>query len=174
MLKRIILLLSIFLLCSCSFKSDYFTLYVDDYSFTVGYDNIEYLKYTFDLDVEDTLEANQTIKDINVYSFDKLFCKVDIENLKDKTINSDDAIISKLTLYCLDVGDRTYKINDTVLDKFVTSDCDKFNGNLIKKNGYACIIEKQDKDKMSVIELHGDILNLDQDKLDHIVIYVLR
>lgn len=77
MLKRIILLLSLFLLCSCSFKSDYFTLYVDDYSFTVGYDNIEYLKYTFDLDVEDTLEANQTIKDINVYSFDKLFCKVE-------------------------------------------------------------------------------------------------
>ncbi len=102
-----------------------------------------------------------------------MFCKVDIENLKDKTINSDDAIISKLTLYCLDVGDRTYKINDTVLDESVTSDCNKFNGNLIKKNGYACIIEKQDKDKMSVIELHGDILNIDQDKLDHIVIYVL-
>lgn len=171
-MRKIICVLFTVLLCSCSFRSDYYTLYVDDYRFTVGYDDTEYLKFAFDLEIKKELEAHEIIEDVKIKSFDKLFCTVNIENIKDKTIDSKDGIISKLVLYTADIGDREYRINKIKLDKSVKSDCSKLKGKLIEKNGYACVIEKVSKNKLNVVELHGDILNIDQDVLDHIVIYL--
>lgn len=174
MMKKFICLLMIFLLCSCSNKDDFFTLAIDNYHFTIGYDDVNYLKLTFNLDIKEELNTNEKIKDIDVSFLDKLFCRVDIENNTNKQINSNNAIISKLVVYLNDIGNRTYKIDDTQLDSSVKSNCNKLNGKLIEKNGYACIIEKANNDSLSVVELHGDILNIDQDILDHIVIYQVK
>ena len=170
-MKKIIVLLCL-ILCSCSFREDYYTLSVDGYKFTVGYDNVEYLKTTFSLDIKDELIENECIEDINVYSFGDYFCSVDIINNTDKPISSNKAIISKLVLYCNDVGERTFMIDDIELDDSVSSNCEKFSGTKIERNGIACVLESTKSGQLNVIELHGDILASDQDKLDHIVMYV--
>lgn len=167
-----LLILFILLLCSCSFREDYYTLNVDGYRFTVGYDDVDYLKTTFNLNVVNELDAYEVINDINVYAFDDYFLKVDITNYNDEAISSGEAIITKLNLYCKDLGNRKYAIDDIELDSSVTNNCDKFNGTLINRNGYACVIESDKSGKLNVVELHGDILASDQDELDHIVIYV--
>ena len=170
-MKKLVLLLSL-LLYSCSFRNDYYTLNVDGYKFTVGYDNAEYLKTTFNLNIKDEIDVGETINDINVYAFDDYFCRVDICNNTGKVIESGKGVISKLILYCNDVGERTYAIDDVQLETSISSNCDKFNGTLIKRNGYACVIESTKSGKLNVVELHGDILAKDQDKLDHLIIYV--
>lgn len=170
-MKKLIFLLSL-LLCSCSFRSDYYTLSVDGYKFTVGYDNVEYLKTTFNLSIDENIEANNTIENVTVYTFDERFCNVDISNTSDKQITSDKGIITRLELYCGDVGNRNYALNDVELSDSVTSNCETFDGTLIKRNGVACVIESNKNGSLNVVELHGDILAKDQDVLDHIVIYV--
>ena len=170
-MKKLVLLLSL-ILCSCSFKSDYYTLNIDGYKFTVGYDTIDYLRTTFNLSIKDKLEAGETVNDINVYSFDECYFSVDVTNNTDEVIDANEATITKLSLYLNDLGPRTYAINDIALDDSVTNNCDKFKGTLIKRNGYACVLESSKSGQLNVIELHGDILAKDQDKLDRIVMYV--
>lgn len=171
-MKRLLYLLFTILLCSCSFRRDYNTLYIDDYKFSIGYDDVNYLKVVFDVDIKDELEVDETVENVEVRLFNKIFCTVDISNNKDKIIDSGECIISKLTLYCLDVGNRDFKINDVWLDSSVKSNCKKLNGTYIERNGYACVVEENKNNALHVIELHGDILNMDQDKLDHIILYI--
>lgn len=170
-MKKFVLLLSL-ILCSCSFKSDFYTLSIDGYRFTVGYDDVDYIRTTFNLSVKDKLEVGETISNINVYSFDDYYFSVDVTNNTDEVINADEAIISKMVIYLNDLGPRAYAINDVELDDSVTSNCDKFKGTLIKRNGYACVLESSKSGQLNAIELYGDILASDQDKLDHIVMYI--
>lgn len=172
-MKKIALLLLILLTgCTSAAKEDYYKLSIDGYSVTVGYDNGEFMKIAYKYDIKDELAENEVVKDVNIYLNDELLGVGDFTNYKKKAINSDKAVLTKLTLYLNDMKDRTYKLNDEPLDSSIKATCDKYNGTYIEKNGYACVIQTEVDKQLNVIELYGDYLNIDQDQLDHIVIYV--
>lgn len=166
------LVLLIILLTACSMRDDYFELSVDDYSITVGYDDGKYMDIAFDYDIKDELEANEIINNVDIYLFNDLLGIGEFSNSSNKNISSKKAKLTGLTLYVNDLNGRVFKLNGEILDDSIKSNCDKFNGTYIEKNGYACVIEDTVNDDLNVVELHGDYLAIDQDKLDHIDIYV--
>lgn len=170
-MKKLIVILLI-LLTACARKEDYYQLSIDDYSVTVGYDDGKYMKIAYDYDIKDEFEANEIVKDVDIYLNDKLLGAGDFTNNKNKVISSDSAKLTKLTLYLNDLDGRTFKLNGEPLDTSIKTNCEKYNGTYIEKNGYACVIQSEIGKELNVVELYGDYLNLDQDQLDHIVIYV--
>ena len=158
--------------CNSQKREDYYSLYVDDYLVTVGYDNCDYLDVTYKYDAKDNFLENETVKDIKLYLNGKLFGIADLSNPTNKAIDKKDAVITKLVLYFNDLANRKFKIDNIELDTSIKTNCETFNGKYIDKNGRACVIEKNVNDKLNVIELHGDYLDMDVDKIDHIVIYV--
>lgn len=170
-MKKILILLLI-LLSSCSLKKDYYKLSIDDYNVTVGYDTSDFLDIAYDFELPEKLQANETIDDVDIYLFNQLLGVGSFTNTSNKEIDSNKAILSRITIYLNDMVGRNFKINDEQLDDSVKSNCDKYNGKYIEKNGYACILENSNTVELNVIELHGDYLNQDQDLLDHITIYV--
>ena len=170
-MKKFLVVLLI-LLTACSSREGYYELSIDDYSIMVGYDDSKYIDVAFEYLMKDTLQPQETIKDVNIYLLGDLLGVGEFTNKKKKEINKDDAVLTKLTIYLNDLGNRQFKLNGEVLDKSIKNNCDKYNGTYIEKNGYACVIESQIKNDLNVVELYGDYLNIDQDQLDHIVIYV--
>lgn len=171
-MKKIVVLLSLLLLTSCTKRDDYYKLSIDDYSISVGYDDAKYLDTAFDFELDGVLEKNEIVKDVDIYLLNEFVGNIDFYNNENKNISAYDSTIGKLTLYVKDIPERTIKINDVNLDKSIKTNCETFSGKYINKNGYACVISKPIKDKLNVIELHGDYLNEDQDLLDHITIYI--
>lgn len=173
MMKKVInILIILLLLCGCQKREDYFVLSVDGYSVAPGYDNLDYLDVVFDYNIKNSLQANEEIKNIDMYLLGDNFGVMDIINYEDKEIESSQAIISSLTIYLNDFTNRFFYLDGIKLDSSIKSNCDRFNGTYIEKNGYACVIEKNIKDKLCVCKLHGDYLNINQDELDHIIVYV--
>lgn len=170
-MKKVFILLLI-LLTSCTFKEDYFELGIGDYAITVGYDDSEYMKIAYNYELKDELEPYETVNDVNLYLFDDLLGVADFTNDTKKTIPANKAKLSKLTVYLNDLSDKEFKLNGEVLQESIKSNCEKYNGTYIEKNGYACVIENKVGKDLNVVELYGDYLAIDQDKLDHISIYV--
>lgn len=171
-MKKLICIIILLFLTSCTFKQNYYELSVDDYTIVVGYDNSEYTKALYKYEIKDELQPNEIIKDVNIYLFDNKFANAEFTNQKNKTVSSDKAVLTKLTIYLEDLKNREYKINGITLDESIKTNCETFNGTYIEKNGKACVIKNKVGNELNVVELYGDYLNLDQDKLDHIVIYV--
>lgn len=170
-MKKFIQLILI-LFTSCALKEDYYQLSIDDYLVTVGYDDGEYMRIAYDFNIKDELEANEVIKDVNIFLNGKLLGVGEFTNRKNKAISSDKAKLTKLTVYLNDLDGRTFKLNGEPLDSSIKTTCDKYNGTYIEKNGYACVIQTEISKQLNVVELYGDYLNLNQDEIDHIVIYV--
>lgn len=160
------------LLTACASRQDFYELSIDDYSITIGYDNGEYLDLTFDYDIKEELNENEVVKDVNMYLMNDLLGVGEFTNPKNKAKSYKECILSKLTVYVNDLGGRSFKLNGEPLDDSISNNCAKYQGTYIQKNGCACVIETNNKGKHNVVELYGDYLNIDQDKLDHIVIYV--
>ena len=173
LMRKIICLLLVLFLCSCESekREEYYNFKFDDYNVVVGYDNVEYLKVCFETDIKDELEAKEEVE-IDLYLLNSLFAKSKINNFKDKTIESNKAVVTYLDIFLDDLGDRKYMIDDIVLDKSIKSNCDKLGGTYIERNGVACLIEKQVNGKNNAIVLKGDYLNIDQDQLERIEISV--
>lgn len=173
-MKKVLLLLLILLLVGCTKKNpeDYYQLSIDDYLLTVGYDNVEYLRLIYDFDVPESFQANETINDIDVKLHTNFFGIISLNNATKKIIPSKQATLTKLDIYVGDLKGKHFKINNIDLDKSIKSNCDKFNGTYIEKNGYACVIQNKVEDELNVIELYGDYLNINQDELERIIIYV--
>lgn len=168
-MKKIVLILMMFLLCSCVSRDDYFTFGFDDYRLTPGYDKGSYLDIVFDFEKAETLAPNQTFESnfnlLGNYAF-----KAELSNLNKKDINYENATLTKLTIYLKDLGNRQFSINEEPLDPSIKNNCDKYNGQYIERNGKACLIESEVKDKNNYIIMYGDILAIDQDQIDHIEI----
>lgn len=170
-MKKFILAL-LLILTACSSREGYYELSIDDYSVMVGYDDAEYIDIAFDYDLKDTLQPYETVSDVDIYLFDQLLGVGEFTNNTKKEIDSNKAILTKLTVYLNDVPGRQFRINKEILNTSVKNNCEKYSGTYIEKNGYACVIQTQNKNDLNVIELYGDYLNLDQDQLDHLSIYV--
>ena len=169
-MKKIIA--ALLLIFSFSNRNDYYKLSIDDYSVVVGYDDGDYLDVAYKYSINSEIKENETIENVSIYLFDELLGTGSFSNNKNKSISYKDAKLSKLSVYVKDLENRKFKIDDIELDNSVKSNCTKLNGTYIEKNGCACVIEKQIRDELNVVELHGDYLNIDRDELDHIEIYI--
>lgn len=172
MKKLITIITLILLLSSCSNRNNYYVLSFDNYSLAVGYDDVEFLKLVFTIDSDEIMQPNELRENVEVLFWDRHFAYMDIINYKKKEIDIDKAIVCKADIYLSNLEMETYKINGIELSSSVKENCKKFNGELVERNGYACVIGKQVDDKDNVVVLHGDIYNVDQDLLSRIEIYV--
>ena len=171
MKKIISILLCLILLgCSSEKREDYYILSFDDYSVSIGYDNAEYTSLIFDYELPEVIPGFEEIKDVDVSFLGKNFGIASFINEENDEKESNEAIISSLLFYVKDIDAESIKINDIELDKSIIKNCETFNGSLIEKNGYACVIEQEVNNKDDVIILYGDILNLVQDTVDRIEI----
>ena len=88
----------------------------------------------------DILKAGETFKELEMDFWNDYFGEVDIANLTDKEIPSDQAIITGIDLYLPNAGMKTYRLGETELSSSVRENCQLFNGEYIERNGYAPII----------------------------------
>lgn len=173
MIKKLFtVIISILLLSSCSNRNSYYVLSFDDYSLAVGYDDVEFLKLVFTVDSQDKMQPKELRENVDVSFWNRHFAYMDIINYKNREIDIDKAIICKADIYLSNLEMETFKINGIELSDSVKQNCKILNGELIERNGYACIISKVVDDKENVAILHGDIFNADQDLLSRIEIYV--
>ena len=139
------------ILSACS-KNDYYKLSFEDINIVVGFDTLSNISNNFEIINKDSISLNLDSKH---------FANVSFEN----------GYITCLQLFLKDY-DTQYKINDIVLDKSISKNCELLNGQLVHKKTNACIIQKQVKDKLNVVILNGDLLNTDIDELSQIEIYI--
>ncbi|MBR4471217.1 MAG: hypothetical protein IKS54_07925 [Erysipelotrichaceae bacterium] len=167
-----VLLISI-LLCGCmSQREDYYIFSFDDFTITPGYDNVEFMKLIFDVDLPDRLSAGETLKDQDVFFWNSYFADIDVTNQKKEEIRINEAVVSRLIFYLSNYPASVYKIGNIELSESVKENCRIFEGEYIERNGYACAFGKKSAGKNNVVILYGDIFGIDQDKLDHVEIYV--
>lgn len=173
MIKKLFtVIISILLLSSCSNRNSYYVLSFDDYSLAVGYDDVDYLKLVFTVDSDDKMQPNELRENVDVSFWNSHFAYMDIINYKNREIDIDKAIVCKADIYLSNLEMETFKINGIELSDSVKQNCELLNGELVERNGYACIISKTVDDKDNIVILHGDIFNADQDLLSRIEIHV--
>ena len=142
-MKKLFILLSLFLLVSCKYKrEDFYMLRYEDKEIVVGYDTIE------------KIEDDENIDDYKYY------------------LNEDDEkIINGIVIYVEDLDNPNIYIDDYLLDKGIKETCDDLEGEFIEKNGHACLISKNVYKRANYILIYGDILDGDIDKINRIEIY---
>ena len=174
-MKKILLYLSlIFLLSSCSSydRELYYEFTFDGYSITPGYDDVEFMHLVFDVDMPETLSAYEIIEDKPFYLWNKYIGDVDFFNDSNSDIAGNEAKVSGIDIFLSNIDGKVYKLNGRQLKKSVKQNCDMLNGQYLERNGYACTLGKMVGNKRNIVILSGDILNIDQDELSRIEIYV--
>ena len=173
-MKKLLLVILLILISACNSvkREDYYIFSFNNYTLSVGYDDVEFLRLTFDLDVKDELETQESIEDIELYFFDVPFAQIDICNPGKKAVTSDKAIVTRFKYYLDDFPMQTYQIDGIPLSTSISENCETFHGEYIDRNGKACIFGKKVNGKDNVVLLKGDMLNIDQDELESIEIYV--
>ena len=67
-MKKILIVISLLLLCSCSKREDYYVFSFDDISITPGYDTVEFMRLVFDVKADGTIKGKQHMEDVKVFS----------------------------------------------------------------------------------------------------------
>lgn len=173
-MKKLLVLIILVLISACTGvkREDFYIFSFNDYTLSVGYDDVEFLKLTFDLDVPDELQAQENVEDITLYFFDTPFAKADICNPGKKAIMSDKAVINRFKYYLDDFPMGSYQIDGIPLSASIKENCETFHGEYVDRNGKACLFGKKVNGKDNVVLLKGDMLNINQDELESIEIYV--
>lgn len=173
-MKKIITILLCLLLCGCQKieRTDYYIFELGNYTIAVGYDNVEFIKIIFDFDIKDTLQGYEEVNDVDLMYMGKYFGKASFKNMNKKEKPSDEAILTSFEVYLEDTGFDDFKINDTKIDESIINNCNSYNGQLIERNGYACVIEQEVHKQDNAIILYGNIANIKQDTVDRIQIKV--
>ena len=173
MKKLLCLLLMMLLLGGCvREREDYYIFSFGDYTITPGYDDVAYARLIFDAQLSETIEPETTLKEQELYFWGKYLADIDITNDSSKQKPIDQAIVSRFVFYLSNYPDVPYKINGIELSNSVKENCEMFSGEYIERNGYACAFGQEAGDKDNVVVLYGDLFAIDQDKLDHVEIYV--
>ncbi|MBQ1483571.1 MAG: hypothetical protein IIZ28_08395 [Erysipelotrichaceae bacterium] len=173
MKKLLSLFLIPLLLCGCTVeREDYYIFSFGDYTIAPGYDDAEYLELIFELDLPETLEPNETLEKKEVHFWGDYLADVDLSNDGKKTIPIGEAKVTRFVLYLANFPDAVYRIDGQELSPSVRENCEKFSGEYIERNGYACVFGKKSGKKKNVVILYGDLFAIDQDALDHVEIYV--
>ena len=153
-------------------REDFYIFSFDDFTIAPGYDDIEFIRLIFDCDLPDHLSAGETLKDQDLFFWNSYFADIDITNQKKEEIEIDQALVTRLIFYLSNYPASVYKIGDIELSESVRENCSIFEGEYIERNGYACAFGKKSAGRDNVVILYGDIFGIDQDKLDHVEIYV--
>ncbi len=175
MKKYFLILLMSFLIGGCASpieREDYYIFSFDDFTIAPGYDDIEYMRLIFDVQLPETVDAHTVLQDREVFFWDAYLADIDVSNSTKKPISSDRAVVKRLVFYLSNYPDASYKLSGIELKDSVKENCEMFKGEYIERNGYACAFGKSTGKKKNVAILYGDLLAIDQDKLDHIEIYV--
>ena len=126
----------------------------------------------FDVYGPETIGANQTVEDVEMYFWDKYFATVDITNPKSKDLDGNKAVVTKLDFYLVNHQAETYMLNGVVLSDSVKESCQLLEGEYFDNYAPSCVIVRKADGKHIIAELHGDILAINQDKLSRVLIYV--
>ena len=90
MKKPFLLLLIATLLSGCMLvkpeREDFYIFSFDDFTIAPGYDDVEFMRLVFDLDLPDQLAAKEKLSEQEVFFWDRYFAEVDIENNKDEEL----------------------------------------------------------------------------------------
>ncbi|MBQ9425851.1 MAG: lipoprotein [Erysipelotrichaceae bacterium] len=176
MKKPFLLLLIATLLSGCMLvkpeREDFYIFSFDDFTIAPGYDDVEFMRLVFDLDLPDQLAAKEKLSEREVFFWDRYFAEVDIENNKDEETDISEAVITRFVYYLSNYPASVYKINDIELCDSVKQNCEMFSGEYIERNGYACAFGQKSAGRNQTVILYGDIFGIDQDKLDHVEITV--
>lgn len=175
MKKLFLILLITLLIGGCTRpaeREDYYIFSFDDFTIAPGYDDVEFMRLIFDVDLPETLEAQQQLKDREVYFWDSYLADIDVRNDTKKAIETKQATISRLVFYLSNYPNAAYKLSGIELKDSVKENCELFKGQYIERNGYACAFGRNAGGDKNVVILYGDLFAIDQDKLDHIEIYV--
>ena len=173
MKKLFPLLLITLLLSGCmGDREDCYVFSFDSFSIAPGYDDVEYMSLVFDMDLPDKLHGKQKLKDQDVFFWGKYLASIDIENSGKKQIDTEKARVTKLVFYLSNYPASVYKLGDIELSESVKENCEKFSGEYVERNGYACVFGKKSAGKKHTVILYGDIFGIDQDRLDHVEITV--
>ena len=175
MKKLFLIVLMSFLIGGCTHpieREDYYIFSFGDFTIAPGYDDVEYMRLIFDVELPETIEAHQKLKDREVFFWDEYLADIDIENNTKKPISSNQAGVSRLVFYLSNYPDVSYRLSGVELKDSVRENCELYKGEYIERNGYACAFGKKIGKKKNVVVLYGDLFAIDQDKLDHIEIYV--
>ena len=124
------------------------------------------------MDIKDTLEAKERLEDVELNLWKYYVGTIDLANPKKKQISSDEAVLQRLDLFVGNLPAEQYAIDEIVLSSSVKENCRNLGGEYIERNGYACVIGKKVHGQDNIVILSGDILNIDQDELHRIQIYV--
>ncbi len=142
-MKKLLSVMIVLLLCGCTAKrEDFYSLSFDGHEIAVGYDKAE------------VLEGISGIDSYDVY-------------LNDKS----EEVISGVVIYLKDLNVPVLSIDGVQLNDGIRETCSAMNGELIEKNGYACLIGKEVRNRENYIVLYGDILDDDIDRIDRIEVY---
>lgn len=173
-MKKLLVLLLLILISACNTvkREDYYVFSFNDYTLSVGYDDVEFLQLAFYLDVKNELEAQESIEDITLYYFDIPFAKADLYNPGKKAETTDKAVITRFKYYLDDFPMRSYQIDGIPLSTSIKENCETFHGEYTDRNGTACLFGKKVNGQDNAVILRGDMLNIDQDELESIEIYV--
>ena len=142
-MKKILLLISLLLLCGCSAKrEEYFILSFDGNETAVGYDRVEDIEY---------------IEGIDSYDF---------------YLNRDEeAIVKRIVIYPDDLNDRQIILDGRPLPEKISEACKDFKGSYSDEMGHSCVISKDVKGTKTYAIFYGDILADDSDVLDRIEVW---
>ena len=83
-MKKLLIVISLLFLCSCTKREDYYVFSFDDISITPGYDTVEFMRLVFDVKAEETIKGKQHAEDVKVYFWDRYFASIDIGNTRKK------------------------------------------------------------------------------------------
>ena len=123
-----VLLISI-LLCGCvSQREDFYIFSFDDLTITPGYDNIEFMRLIFDVDLPDHLSGAQTLKDQDLFFWNSYFGSIDVSNPEKEEIEINEAVVSRLIFYLSNYHASVYKIGNIELSDSVKENCRIFEG----------------------------------------------
>ncbi len=153
-------------------REDYYVFSFDDFTIVPGYDDVDFLRLTFDPDLPDMLAPGKTLEGRDMFFWDDFFACIDVKNETDEEIFIGQAKLTKFIYYLSNYPFDTYKLDGIELSESVKENCERFRGEYVERNGYACAIGRKVYGKKNVVILYGDIFGIDQDKLDHIEIYV--
>ena len=175
MKKCFLILLMSFLIGGCTRlpeREDYCIFSFGDFTIAPGYDDVEYMRLIFDVQLPETIDAHTTLLDREVFFWDAYLADIDVTNDTKKPIPSDQAVVKRLVFYLSNYPDVPYKLSGIELKDSVKENCETFKGEYVERNGYACAFGKRVGKKKNTVILYGDLFAVDQDKLDHIEIYV--
>lgn len=171
-MKKLLILLLVLMCCGCSAKrEEYYVLHFDDYSLTPGYDNAEFVKLVYDFEIPERLEAGQSYE-TSLYSFGKHLGEATFTNYKRKDIDSNKAILSKISLFFDENPYYSYRIDDYYLSEYVSENNEHFNGEYIERNGTASVFGKMVGKKKNVVLIQGDIYGSNQDYIYRITVSI--